>query len=89
MRKKLVKGGSLVGAWPIRMGKNVDHDQLKENYKVLETGRIGEIVPVYVPVPNNYDPDLAPEGQQILTVVAVAPPWRPPLWTRKRSGWTA
>ena len=73
VKKKLVKGGSLVGAWPIKMGRNLDHDQLKANYKVLETGRVGKIVPVYVPVPSNYDPDLAPEGQQILTVVAVAP----------------
>jgi len=73
VRKKLVKGGSLVGAWPIKMSKHADQDELKKNYKVLETGRIGKLVPVYVPVPSNYDPDLAPEGQQILTVVAVAP----------------
>lgn len=73
VRKKLVKGGSIVGGWPIKMRKHLDQDQMKENYHEIETGHVGQMVPVYVPVPSNYDPELAPEGQQLLTVVAVAP----------------
>ncbi|MEN6474163.1 MAG: NAD(P)/FAD-dependent oxidoreductase [Syntrophaceae bacterium] len=73
VRKKLIKAGSLVGGWPIKMSRHLNEDQMKKNYHVIETGHVGELVPVYVPVPSNYDPELAPEGQQILTVVAVAP----------------
>ncbi len=72
-KKKLVKAGSIVGGWPIKLGKNMDTDQMKANYQQLAQGHLGEFVPIYAPIPTNYDPGLAPEGCQLLTVVAAAP----------------
>lgn len=73
VRKKLVRAGSLVGGWPTKIDLNMTKDQMKEHYDELLKGKVGEFVSIYTPVPTNYDPELAPEGCQILTVVAAAP----------------
>jgi prolycopene isomerase len=45
----------------------------------LENGIQGDTIPIYAPVPTNYDPGLAPEGCQIITAAAVAPTLDVPL----------
>ncbi len=73
VKKKLVKAGSIVGGWPIMIEGGLSDDRLKELYKGMEAGKVGELTSIYTPVPTNYDSGLAPDGCQILTVVAGAP----------------
>ncbi|MCA9522127.1 MAG: hypothetical protein KC609_14195, partial [Myxococcales bacterium] len=39
----------------------------------LTSGRVPPVVPLYGPVPTNFDPGLGPAGQQLITVCSVAP----------------
>jgi prolycopene isomerase len=39
----------------------------------IEQGRVPKVVPIYCPIPTNFDPALAPPGMQLLTACAVAP----------------
>src|SRR5262249_21009318 len=36
-------------------------------------GRVPKMIPIYCPIPTNFDPSLAPGGAQLLTACAVAP----------------
>ncbi|MGZ3408545.1 MAG: phytoene desaturase family protein, partial [Polyangia bacterium] len=38
-----------------------------------DAGRVPKVVPVYCPIPTNFDAALAPPGMQLLTACAVAP----------------
>lgn len=74
LRKKLVDAGAIVGA----VGAEVDllgvrERELMETFRAVERGRVPEILPLYCPVPTNFDPGLAPPGCQLLTACAVAP----------------
>ena len=74
LKKKLVSAGALVGG----VGDDIDllgltTADLKTMFTAITEGRVPPIVPFYCPVPTNFDPDLAPEGHQLLTVCAVAP----------------
>ncbi len=73
VKKKLVRAGSLVGGWPIKVDKGMSQTEIRDHYNVMLNGKVGEFVSIYTPVPTNYDAGLAPEGCQILTVVAAAP----------------
>ncbi|MDY6903562.1 MAG: NAD(P)/FAD-dependent oxidoreductase [Thermodesulfobacteriota bacterium] len=77
LRQKLVRAGALVGSVPLKF---TIHDRvIREATRNLENGIQGEMVPVYAPVPTNFDPGLAPPGCQIITAVAVAPTLNIPL----------
>lgn len=72
--KKLVDAGSIVGG----VGEQVDlfhvtTRDIKSMFACLQRGEIPPVVPLYCPVPSNFDPSLAPPGHQLLTVCAVAP----------------
>jgi prolycopene isomerase len=74
LKKKLVTAGSIVGG----VGEHVDlfnvsTGDIKEMFDAVTRGEIPPVVPFYCPVPTNFDPTLAPPGQQLLTVCAVAP----------------
>jgi phytoene dehydrogenase-like protein len=74
LKKRLIDAGCIVGG----VGKGVDllsvtTSEMKEMFSAVTHGKIPSIVPFYCPVPSNFDPDLAPPGQQLLTVCAVAP----------------
>lgn len=71
--RKLVKAGSLVGGTPLKMDQKFSDQFLRDSIGSLERGTCSEMVPIYAPVPSNYDPELAPPGKQLITAVAVAP----------------
>lgn len=73
VKKRLVRAGSVVGGSPIRYEKELDKEVMEKAYGNVENGIMPEFVPVYAPVPTNYDPTLAPDGCQIITACAVAP----------------
>lgn len=74
LNKKLVQAGAIVGA----VGDDVDllsvgQGDLVATFRAVESGKVPDILPVYCPVPTNFDPSLAPPGCQLLTACAVAP----------------
>ncbi len=71
--KKLVRAGSLVGVYPARLEGEITEALMRELYHEAMQGRSGAYVPVYIPVPTNFDPDLAPAGCQLITAVAGSP----------------
>jgi len=78
--RPLVRAGSIVGG----VGEGMDlfhvttHD-IKAMFGALERGEVPPVVPLYCPVPSNFDASLAPPGHQLLTVCAVAPTSNVPL----------
>ena len=79
IRKKLIRAGSLVGVYPSRLEGEITEALMRELYHEAMQGRSGDYVPVYIPVPSNFDPDLAPEGCQLITAVAGSPNLEIPL----------
>lgn len=73
LKKKLVKAGSLVGGTPLFMKEKFTEELPRKVIKQLEEGEMIDMIPIYTPIPSNYDPSLAPEGCQLVTAVAVAP----------------
>lgn len=76
LKKKLLKCGCLVGG--IARNKTFALDRIsledfKKIYSKIEEGKLPEVIPVYAPVPSNFDPELAPPGTQLITACAVAP----------------
>ena len=51
----------------------------EDKFAKLERGEVPPVVPLYCPVPTNFDPSLAPPGHQLLTACAVAPTSDVPL----------
>lgn len=73
LNKKLVKAGSMVGAVPLKLKGGLNGFIIEDYFKKLEAGKFPDIMPIYAPVPSNYDPGLAPKGCQLMTVVGCAP----------------
>lgn len=48
-------------------------DDFRAMFQDVEQGRVPRVVPIYCPIPTNFDADLAPDGAQLLTACAVAP----------------
>jgi prolycopene isomerase len=48
-------------------------DDFRRMFAAIEAGRVPAVVPIYCPIPTNFDPSLAPPGHQLLTACAVAP----------------
>ncbi len=70
--KPLVKAGALVGG--IRLPTDrFKGDVLHDTYDSVLDGRVPEFDPIYAPIPTNYDPDLAPEGCQLITACSLCP----------------
>ncbi len=73
VKKHLVNAGSLVGGTPLYMKDKFTDETTQKTMAQLENGELLDMIPIYTPIPSNYDPDLAPEGCQLITAVAVAP----------------
>jgi prolycopene isomerase len=73
VRKKLIRAGSLVGLYPPRHDGKGSEALMRRLYQEALQGKAGDYIPVYMPVPSNFDPELAPEGCQLITAVAAAP----------------
>lgn len=48
-------------------------DDFRRMFHSIETGRIPPVLPIYCPIPTNFDARLGPPGTQLLTACAVAP----------------
>ena len=48
-------------------------DDFRRMFRDVEEGRVPKVIPIYCPIPTNFDPALAPQGAQLLTACAVAP----------------
>lgn len=48
-------------------------DDFRRMFGDVEQGRVPRVLPVYCPIPTNFDDTLAPPGTQLLTACAVAP----------------
>ncbi len=73
VRKKLVNAGSLVGGVPLKFDQDMTDELVRKIMGDLNEGRILDMLPLYIPIPSNYDPALTPPGCQLITAVAVAP----------------
>ncbi len=75
--RKHESAGCIVGGWardPSFDPWNITRaDYRQELLLDLDAGRVPSVVPVYCPIPSNFDPSLAPPGAQLLTACAVAP----------------
>jgi prolycopene isomerase len=68
--------GCIVGGWardPDFDPWNVTRADYEQTFHDLDRGRVPRVVPLYCPIPTNFDPSLAPPGAQLLTACAVAP----------------
>jgi prolycopene isomerase len=74
--RRLERAGCVVGGWPRDPSFDPWHIT-KEDYRTqfadLDRGQVPKVVPLYCPIPTNFDPALAPPGAQLLTACAVAP----------------
>ncbi|MFZ5564805.1 MAG: phytoene desaturase family protein, partial [Thermodesulfobacteriota bacterium] len=77
VKRRLIHAGSMVGCVPLRF--KIEDRVVREAMARLEKGIQGDTIPIYAPVPTNYDPDLAPKGCHIITAAAVAPTLDVPL----------
>jgi prolycopene isomerase len=76
LARRHVRAGSIVGAvsrdprldpWSLTL------DDFQRMFSEVEQGRVPVVVPIYCPIPTNFDPSLGPPGTQLLTACAVAP----------------
>lgn len=68
--------GCLVGAYTPDPSFNpwtISLDDYRTQFEHLDGGRVPPVVPIYCPIPTNFDPSLGPPGTQLLTACAVAP----------------
>ncbi len=68
--------GCIVGGWardPSVDPWNITLADYRATFDDLDAGRVPKVVPVYCPIPTNFDASLAPPGTQLLTACAVAP----------------
>jgi prolycopene isomerase len=68
--------GCVVGGWARDPGFdpwNVSRQDYRRSFGELDAGQVPPVVPVYCPIPTNFDPSLGPPGTQLLTACAVAP----------------
>ena len=74
--KKRERSGCIVGGWAREPGfdpMHVTQEDYRAQFAALDRGLVPSVVPVYCPIPTNFDPSLAPGGGQLLTACAVAP----------------
>jgi prolycopene isomerase len=76
LKRKRERVGCVVGGWardPAFDPFRVTREDYRRQFASLARGEVPEVVPVYCPIPTNFDPSLAPPGGQLLTACAVAP----------------
>jgi len=76
LRRQHVRAGSIVGAVAREPGLDpwaLTLDDFRAMFDEVEAGRVPVMVPIYCPIPTNFDPSLAPAGRQLLTACALAP----------------
>jgi prolycopene isomerase len=74
--RKREDAGCIVGGWardPTVDPWNITLADYRRTFADLDAGKVPRVVPLYCPIPTNFDPSLAPPGAQLLTACAVAP----------------
>lgn len=80
LRRPLIEAGCLAGAWaPGLDARSLGLDDFERIYQHVRDGEVAPVVPIYAPVPSNFDPTLAPGGAQLITACALAPTTDVPL----------
>jgi prolycopene isomerase len=76
MRRRRERAGAIVGSVsrdPRLDPFSLSLDDFHVLFEDIQNGRVPKVVPIYCPIPTNFDPRLAPPGAQLLTACAVAP----------------
>jgi prolycopene isomerase len=76
LKRRRERPGCVVGGWARQPGfdpMHVTREDYRAQFAALDSGQVPVVVPVYCPIPTNFDPTLAPDGGQLLTACAVAP----------------
>jgi prolycopene isomerase len=76
LRRPRERAGAIVGSVsrdPALDPFGLTLDDFRHMFHDVERGRVPRLVPIYCPIPTNFDPRLAPAGMQLLTACAVAP----------------
>lgn len=81
LSRPLLSEGCLIGGFS-RSGlttQDLTLDLLRRSVADIESGKIADPLAIYAPVPSNFDPRLAPEGQQLVvaSVFGSTGPWNP------------
>jgi prolycopene isomerase len=75
LRRPLVDEGCLIGG--VSLGgigvADLSLDLMHRAVDAIDAGRVSEPLPIYAPVPTNYDPSLAPDGAQIIVASIYGP----------------
>ena len=75
LRRPLVEEGCLVGG--VSLGgltlADLTIDLMRRTVESIDLGHVAEPLPIYAPVPTNYDPTLAPDGGQIILASIYGP----------------
>ena len=73
--RPVIKEGILVGIRDTRPspGSPLSQEDIHRLWEDTLAGKVPEILSFYCPVPTNFDPRLAPDGYQLLTLTAAAP----------------
>lgn len=74
LRRPIVDAGCVAGAHADGVAlDDIGLDSFEQMYEHIAEGRVAPIVPIYAPIPTNFDASLAPDGGQLITACAVAP----------------
>ena len=75
LRRPLVDEGCIIGGASDRGVTLFDLSirMMEDVVAAIEDGRVPDPIPVYAPVPTNYDPRLAPEGRQLIVASVYGP----------------
>ena len=74
LRRPVTKAAWVVGGAPLRFPRGQPTlEYFSDQYNHVLEGRLGQMTPIYCPIPTFFDPSLAPEGCQLLTACALAP----------------
>jgi prolycopene isomerase len=90
LARKLVDEGCLIGG--VSLGgltlADLSLELMRDTVGAIEVGRVSDPMAIYAPVPSNYDPSLAPPGQQLIVASIYGPttlaPLEPPEVWRER-----
>jgi prolycopene isomerase len=76
LRRRREAAGCLVGSVSRDPGFDplaITMDDYRVMFADIEAGRVPKVVPIYCPIPTNFDAALGPPGTQLLTACMVAP----------------
>jgi prolycopene isomerase len=75
LRRPLVEEGCLIGGVSLsrRTLDDLSFELMVDTVGDIEAGRVPDPIAIYAPVPTNYDPSLAPDGQQLIVASIYGP----------------